>query len=202
MERTNGSIEHLVSNVADLTRQVSELRDRVAILYERAHGLGADLDVTAAAVRTVAGEVAELRSEISQELRARPGRGHDLVFVVDRDEAVHRTVAAGLGSAGITVRSFGSVQSVIDHLGVEVPRAALIDLSTTDLPALALAEYLRTSVRTTRVCRLAMTAVVPRAAEARAFHALIEKPLTAEGVLDVVRRSLDRSRQARAARSR
>lgn len=199
MSREADKIARLAADVERLSAEVQRLRAHVDALHEGARVLGVDVALAQQQSEQVVQRELELRyaRSVAGRTRETGASRRRLVFVVDPDEQVQRLAAASLGSAGFDVRTFAAVETVIDHVAVEVPRAALIDLSLAGTPAVVLAEYLRRTARTSHVRRLGMTAFVPPARAVRAFSALIEKPLRPDELIDVVERSLrPRSRPA------
>jgi CheY-like chemotaxis protein len=179
----------LASDVASLRHEVDELRERIAQLTGRADVLVADIVEASTATAAVSSAVHGLSTRVQEEMRRARGL-RNIVFVVDHDADVRGLATEALSDAGFAAQGFERGDELLQVLPLVVPSAVLIDLTAPGMPGAVLAEYLRSNPRTSRVRRLGMTGFVPSASEARAFTALIEKPLEPAALVDSVRHAL------------
>jgi two-component system response regulator FixJ len=120
----------------------------------------------------------------------------DVVHVIDDDEAVRRSLALLLFSAGYKVDTYGSAESFLDALPMATGGCAIVDIRMPGMDGLALQEHL-----TARNVLLPVVVVTGHADIALAVRAMkagardfIEKPYANERMIEAVRAALDSGR--------
>jgi len=140
-----------------------------------------------------------------------PASGDDVVHVIDDDEAVRRSLALLLFSAGYVVETYASAESFLAALPETMGGCAVIDVRMPGMDGLQLQEQL-----TARGVHLPVVVVTGHADIALAVRAMksgardfVEKPYTNERMIDAViaalasgRLDLTRARRASEALAR
>jgi len=126
-----------------------------------------------------------------------------IVFVIDDDESVRRSLERLLRSVQLDVQTFGtarefSVQSVSDR-----PACVVLDLRLPDLSGLALQESLIRSGRDVPIVFISGHADVPSSVQAIKAGAVdfLQKPFGDQELLDIIHGALLRDRDARRRRA-
>jgi len=121
-----------------------------------------------------------------------------IVYVVDDDESVRRSLAHLLHSAGLAVETFESGQAFLSRAGADRPACVILDMRLAESSGLDVQTALGQRQETMPVVFLTGYAEVAASVRALKNGALdfLEKPCHDEELLDAVRRALARSREA------
>ena len=128
-----------------------------------------------------------------------PGRAGPIVFLVDDDEAVRRSLALLLGSFGYATASFASAEALLDAAPLPAPGCLIVDVRMPGMDGLTLQGELVARGIVHPVIVVTGHADVPLAVRAMKAGAvdLIEKPYDAEEILRAVRAALARMEDVR-----
>ena len=123
-----------------------------------------------------------------------------IVYVVDDDEAVRRSLARLVRSVGLKVDTFASAQAFLEHKGQNRPSCLVLDVRLPGLSGLDLQTAMGQSQRTMPIIFITGLGNVPMTVRAMKGGAqdFLEKPFEDQELLDAIQRALARSRAARA----
>ena len=127
----------------------------------------------------------------------------ETVYLVDDDPQVLRSLARLLGSAGMQVRAFASARSFLDEVGADASGCVVLDLAMPGQDGLELQQVMFERGYGLAVVFLSGKGDVPHSVRAlkRGAVDFLTKPVDGEALLAAVRDALERSRQARQART-
>jgi FixJ family two-component response regulator len=127
-----------------------------------------------------------------------------VVFVVDDDAAVRRSLARLLGSAGLRAETFASAQEFLARPEADGPACLVLDVRMPGLSGLDLQERLGSRVGVLPIVFMTGHGTVPMSVRAMKAGAsdFLQKPFDDQALLDAVEGALDRSRAARERRGR
>ena len=120
-----------------------------------------------------------------------------MVFVVDDDANVRRSVTRLLRAAGYTVRSFASPSEFLSQDIPQSPSCVLLDICMGELTGLDVQDALRATGRQVPVVFLSGHGTVPTAAQSIKHGAedFLEKPIEPAKLLDAIARGIERDRK-------
>jgi len=123
-----------------------------------------------------------------------------IVYVVDDDETVRRSLARLVRSVGLKVDTFASAQAFLEHKGQDRPSCLVLDVRLPGLSGLDLQTAMGQSQRTMPIIFITGLGNVPMTVRAMKGGAqdVLEKPFEDQELLDAIQRALARSRAARA----
>jgi len=123
-----------------------------------------------------------------------------IVYVVDDDETVRRSLARLVRSVGLKVDTFASAQAFLEHKGQDRPSCLVLDVRLPGLSGLDLQTAMGQSQRTMPIIFITGLGNVPMTVRAMKGGAqdFLEKPFEDQELLDAIQRALARSRAARA----
>jgi FixJ family two-component response regulator len=123
-----------------------------------------------------------------------------IVYVVDDDETVRRSLARLVRSVGLKVDTFASAQAFLEHKGQDRPSCLVLDVRLPGLSGLDLQTAMGQSQRTMPIIFITGLGNVPTTVRAMKGGAqdFLEKPFEDQELLDAIQRALARSRAARA----
>jgi len=123
-----------------------------------------------------------------------------IVYVVDDDETVRRSLARLVRSAGLKVDTFASAQAFLEHKGQNRPSCLVLDVRLPGLSGLDLQAAMGQSQRAMPIIFITGRGNVPMTVRAMKGGAqdFLEKPFDDQELLDGIQRALARSREARA----
>jgi len=123
-----------------------------------------------------------------------------IVYVVDDDEAVRRSLARLVRSVGLKVDTFASAQAFLEHKGQDRPSCLVLDVRLPGLSGLDLQTAMGQSQRTMPIIFITGRGNVPMTVRAMKGGAqdFLEKPFDDQELLDAIQRALARSQEARA----
>ncbi len=123
-----------------------------------------------------------------------------IVYVVDDDETVRRSLARLVRSAGLKVDTFASAQAFLEHKGQDRPSCLVLDVRLPGLSGLDLQTAMGQSQRTMPIIFITGRGNVPMTVRAMKGGAqdFLEKPFDDQELLDAIQRALARSQEARA----
>jgi FixJ family two-component response regulator len=123
-----------------------------------------------------------------------------VVYVVDDDAGVRRSLARLVRSVGLNVETFPSAKEFLEHKGKDRPACLVLDVRLPGLSGLELQTAMGQSQRTMPIIFITGRGNVPMSVRAMKEGALdfLQKPFDPQGLLDAVQRALVRSSQARA----
>ncbi len=123
-----------------------------------------------------------------------------IVYVVDDDETVRRSLARLIRSVGLKVDTFASAQAFLEHKGQDRPSCLVLDVRLPGLSGLDLQTAMGQSQRTMPIIFITGRGNVPMTVRAMKGGAqdFLEKPFDDQELLDGIQRALARSREARA----
>jgi len=124
-----------------------------------------------------------------------------IVFVVDDDHQVRRSLERLIGSVGLDVRAFDSAQSFLDHPPVDDPACLVLDVRMPGLSGLDLQKKLNEAGLQLPVIFMTGHGTVPMSVRAMKAGAIdfLQKPFDEQAVLDAVNVALGRAREQRKA---
>jgi len=122
-----------------------------------------------------------------------------IVFVVDDDSSVRRSLARLLKSAGHEVAVFASAQEFLRHEGDYGPGCLVLDLQLPGLSGLDLQAELAAAGRTIPIVFITGHGDIPSSVKAMKGGAVdfLPKPVQAKVLLDAVRQAIARDGEAR-----
>ena len=123
-----------------------------------------------------------------------------IVYVVDDDETVRRSLARLVRSVGLKVDTFASAQAFLEHKGQDRPSCLVLDVRLPGLSGLDLQTAMGQSQRTMPIIFITGLGNVPMTVRAMKGGAqdFLEKPFDDQELLDAIQRALARSQEARA----
>lgn len=121
-----------------------------------------------------------------------------IVFVVDDDVSVRRSLDRLIGAAGFSVETFDSAEAFLNHDHPECPACLVLDLRMPGLSGLELQRRLATAGRDVPIVFITGHGTVPASVRAMKDGALdfIEKPFEAQTLLDAVKNAIRKDAQA------
>jgi FixJ family two-component response regulator len=121
-----------------------------------------------------------------------------VVYVVDDDEAVRRSLARLIRSVGLPVETFPSAKAFLEHPPPDRPACLLLDLRLPGPSGLDLQAVLGEAQRTLPIVFITGHGNVPASVRAMKAGALdfLQKPFNDQDLLNAVQRGLTRSRAA------
>lgn len=141
---------------------------------------------------------AEPRSSAGADLDDRP-----IVFVIDDDDSVRRSLERLLRSVNLDVRTFGSAREFVDLALPDRPACVVLDLRLPGPSGLELQESLIRAGRHLPIIFISGYADVPSSVRAIKAGAIdfLQKPFSDQSLLDIIHRALDRDREERRQRA-
>jgi FixJ family two-component response regulator len=123
-----------------------------------------------------------------------------VVYVVDDDEGVRRSLGRLLRAAGLNVQTFPSAKAFLEYTTPDCPCCLVLDLRMPGSSGLELQTALGEAQRTMPIIFITGHGNVPASVRAMKGGALdfLQKPFDDQELLDGVQRALAQSRQARA----
>jgi FixJ family two-component response regulator len=123
-----------------------------------------------------------------------------MVYVVDDDETVRRSLARLVRSVGLRVETFPSAQAFLDHKGGDRPCCLVLDVRLPGLSGLELQTAMGQAQRTMPIIFITGRGNVRMSVRAMKGGALdfLQKPFDGQDLLDAIQRALGRSLEARA----
>jgi FixJ family two-component response regulator len=123
-----------------------------------------------------------------------------VVYVVDDDESVRRSLARLIRSVGLSVETFPSGQAFLEHKLPDRPACLILDLKLPGPSGLDLQTALGETQPTIPIIFITGHGNIPASVRAMKGGALdfLQKPFSSQDLLESVRRGLAGSRQARA----
>lgn len=120
-----------------------------------------------------------------------------LVFVVEDDPSMRRSIERLLRSAGHEVESFGSASEFLEHEPDDAACCLVLDVQMPDLTGLELQQALQQSGMTLPIVFITGFGDVPTSVRAIKSGAedFLEKPFKDSDLLDAVHRALERARR-------
>ena len=121
-----------------------------------------------------------------------------VVYVVDDDEAVRRSLARLIRSVGLAVETFPSAKAFLEHPLPDRPSCLVLDLRLPGPSGLDLQTVLGEAQRTLPIIFITGHGSVPTSVRAMKAGALdfLQKPFNDQDLLNAVHRGLTRSRAA------
>jgi FixJ family two-component response regulator len=122
-----------------------------------------------------------------------------VVYVVDDDPAVRRSLVRLLRSVGYTVNSFASPLEFLDFQHPDAPRCLILDVKMPGLSGLELQERLADKEISCPIIFITGHGTVPMSVRAMKAGAVdfLEKPFDSEDLLNAISGAIERDRQAR-----
>jgi len=126
-----------------------------------------------------------------------------VVYVVDDEETVRRSVARLVRSVGLRVETFPSVAAFLAHKPGDHPACLVLDVRLPSQSGLELQAAMGARQRVMPIIFITGRGNVPMSVRAMKGGALdfLEKPFDSQELLDCIQRALERSGEARAADS-
>lgn len=126
-----------------------------------------------------------------------------LVYVVDDDESICRSLVRLLRSVGLAAETFRSAKAFLEHPGDDRPACLILDMRLPGASGLDLQESLRQAGRELPIVFLTGHGDVPTSVRAMKGGAVdfLQKPFIDQDLLDCVQRALDLSRAQRTERA-
>jgi len=120
-----------------------------------------------------------------------------IVFVVDDDAQVRRSLERLIGSVGLEVRAFDSARTLLDHLPVDVPACLVLDVRMPGLSGLDLQQKMNQAGMNLPIIFMTGHGTVPMSVRAMKAGAVdfLQKPFDEQALLDAVNVSLGRARE-------
>jgi FixJ family two-component response regulator len=122
----------------------------------------------------------------------------EVVYVVDDEETVRRSLSRLLRSAGLTVQTFPSAQAFLDQAPSNRPGCLVLDVRLPDLSGLDLQVTLGSRQATLPIIFITGRGSIPMSVQAMKGGAVdfLRKPVEADALLDAIHRALAQSRAA------
>ena len=122
-----------------------------------------------------------------------------IVFVVDDDASMRRSLGRLLRTAGLESKSFASAQAFLDEELPDRPACLLLDVKMPGLSGLELQEELRRCRPSLAIVFLTGHGDVPMTARAMKAGAVdfLQKPFGCSDLMDAIHRALDQGRRVR-----
>jgi RNA polymerase sigma factor (sigma-70 family) len=132
-----------------------------------------------------------------------PQEATPIVYVVDDDQAVRRSLTWLIESVGLKVQTFGSAQEVMDQMDPERVGCMVIDVRMPGSSGLELQQWLREKRMQIPVIIITGHADVPMAVRAMKSGAVdfVEKPFSDQVLLDRIQEALAQDRRNRMAKA-
>jgi FixJ family two-component response regulator len=126
--------------------------------------------------------------------------GDEVVYLVDDEETVRRSLSRLLRASGLTVQTFPSAQAFLDQALGDRVGCLVLDVRLPDLSGLDLQAALGRRQETLPIIFITGRGSIPMSVQAMKGGALdfLRKPVEADALLDAIQRALARSRAARA----
>jgi FixJ family two-component response regulator len=122
-----------------------------------------------------------------------------VVFVVDDDPSVRRSLSRLIKSAGFTVESFASAPEFLEHPRPDMPGCLVLDINMPRVSGLELQE--RLTAAQLHLPIIFLTGYGTVSASVRAMKAgavdFLEKPVEDNTLLEVIQQAVERNRRAR-----
>jgi FixJ family two-component response regulator len=122
-----------------------------------------------------------------------------IVFVVDDDPSVRRSLKRLIRSAGFTVESFASAQEFLDRPRPDIPGCLVLDIHMPGVSGLDLQDELGAAEVNLPVIFLTGYGTVPASVRAMKAGAsdFLEKPVDDGALVDAIHQAVERNRRAR-----
>jgi len=122
-----------------------------------------------------------------------------IVFVVDDDPSVRRSLKRLIRSAGFAVASFASAQEFLEYPRPDIPGCLVLDIHMPGVSGLELQEEMARAGFNLPVIFLTGYGTVPASVRAMKAGAVdfLEKPVDDNTLLDVIQQAVERNRRAR-----
>lgn len=122
-----------------------------------------------------------------------------IVFVVDDDPSVRRSLKRLIRSAGFTVESFASAQAFLERPRPDIPGCLVLDIHMPGVSGLDLQEELAAAKVNLPIIFLTGYGTVPASVRAMKAGALdfLEKPVDDGALIDAIRQAVERNGRAR-----
>jgi FixJ family two-component response regulator len=123
-----------------------------------------------------------------------------VVYVVDDDESVRRSLARLIRSVGLDVETFPSSKAFLEHKLSDCPSCLVLDLKMPGSSGLDLQSALAETQPAIPIIFITGHGNVPASVRAMKGGALdfLQKPFSSQSLIDSIQRGLGRSRRARA----
>jgi FixJ family two-component response regulator len=124
-----------------------------------------------------------------------------LVYIVDDEETVRRSLSRLVRSAGLTAQTFTSAQAFLEHeVPPDQPACLVLDVRLPGLSGLDLQTTLGPRQETVPIIFITGRGSIPMSVQAMKGGALdfLRKPVDGDLLLETIERALARSREARA----
>jgi FixJ family two-component response regulator len=122
-----------------------------------------------------------------------------VVFVVDDDPSVRRSLTRLIKSAGFTVESFASAPEFLEHPRPDMPGCLVLDINMPKVSGLELQDEIARAGLNLPIIFLTGYGTVPASVRAMKAGAVdfLEKPVNDNTLLDVIQQAVERNRRAR-----
>ena len=126
-----------------------------------------------------------------------------VVYIIDDEETVRRSVARLVRSAGLRAETFASVPAFLAHRPTEHPACLVLDVRLPGQSGLDLQAAMGDTQRSMPIIFITGRGNVPMSVQAMKSGALdfLQKPFESQELLDGIQRALAKSREERAAES-
>jgi FixJ family two-component response regulator len=126
-----------------------------------------------------------------------------MVFIVDDDPAVLKSLARLLRAAGVKAATFGSSEEFLERFDPAAPACLVLDIAMPGLNGMALQEALKAKGFTIPIIFLTGQGDIPTSVQAmkRGAQDFLTKPVNADDLLAAVSAALDKDRGSRRARA-
>ncbi len=127
--------------------------------------------------------------------------GNGVVYIIDDEETVRRSVARLVRSVGLRAETFPSVQAFLAHKVGDYPACLVLDVRLPGESGLDLQAAMGASQRSMPIIFITGRGTVPMSVRAMKGGALdfLQKPFDSQELLDCIHRALSKSREGRAA---
>jgi FixJ family two-component response regulator len=122
-----------------------------------------------------------------------------IVFVVDDDPSVRRSLKRLIKSAGFTVESFASAQEFLERPRPDIPGCLVLDIHMPGVSGLDLQDELAAAEVNLPIIFLTGYGTVPASVRAMKAGAVdfLEKPVDDRALVDAIQHAVERNRRAR-----
>jgi FixJ family two-component response regulator len=122
-----------------------------------------------------------------------------IVFVVDDDPSVRRSLKRLIKSAGFTVESFASAQEFLERPRPDIPGCLVLDIHMPGVSGLDLQDELTAAEVNLPIIFLTGYGTVPASVRAMKAGALdfLEKPVDDRALVDAIHQAVERNRRVR-----
>jgi FixJ family two-component response regulator len=126
--------------------------------------------------------------------------GDGIVYIVDDEETVRRSLSRLVRSAGMTAQTFTSAQAFLEHEILDEPACLVLDVRLPGLSGLDLQMTLGPRQETVPIIFITGRGSIPMSVQAMKGGALdfLRKPVDGDLLLETIERALSRSREGRA----